>query len=192
MIALVVILFHSMGLLSSIHAIQTTRTEQGAIAWAVSLNTIPYVAVPAYWFLGRSRFEGYVTARRSEMEEIDNLSESAKEAVREFLLPPSNITPAAQAAQRLAGIDILQGNSLELLVDGDSTFTSILDGIDAAENYILFQFFIVKDDESAAEIKQRLVEGPREASSVTFSTTRWGVTTYQCRTRRNFVRLGWR
>jgi cardiolipin synthase len=77
MIALVVILFHSMGLLSSIHAIQTTRTEQGAIAWAVSLNTIPYVAVPAYWFLGRSRFEGYATARRSEMEEIDNMSESA-------------------------------------------------------------------------------------------------------------------
>lgn len=168
MIALVVILFHSMGLLSSIHAIQTTRTEQGAIAWAVSLNTIPYVAVPAYWFLGRSRFEGYVTARRSEMEEIDNLSESAKEAVREFLLPPSNITPAAQAAQRLAGIDILQGNSLELLVDGDSTFTSILDGIDAAENYILFQFFIVHDDDIGREIKRRLVERARAGVRVYF------------------------
>jgi cardiolipin synthase len=168
MIALVVILFHSMGLLSSIHAIQTTRTEQGAIAWAVSLNTIPYVAVPAYWFLGRSRFEGYVTARRSEMEEIDNLSESAEEAVREFLLPPSNITPAAQAAQRLAGIDILQGNSLELLVDGDSTFTSILDGIDAAENYILFQFFIVHDDDIGREIKRRLVERARAGVRVYF------------------------
>ncbi|MEJ2137367.1 MAG: cardiolipin synthase [Desulfofustis sp.] len=168
MIALVVILFHSMGLLSSIHAIQTTRTEQGAIAWAVSLNTIPYVAVPAYWFLGRSRFEGYATARRSEMEEIDNLSESAEEAVREFLLPPSNITPAAQAAQRLAGIDILQGNSLELLVDGDSTFTSILDGIDAAENYILFQFFIVHDDDIGREIKRRLVERARAGVRVYF------------------------
>ena len=163
-----VILFHLMGLLSSIHAIQTTRTEQGAIAWAVSLNTIPYVAVPAYWFLGRSRFEGYINARRSEMEEIDNLSESAAATVREFLLPPGDIAPAALAAQRLAGIDFLQGNSVELLVDGDSTFTSILDGIDVAEKYILFQFFIIHDDYIGREIKRRLIERARAGVRIYF------------------------
>jgi hypothetical protein len=26
------------------------------VAWAVSLNAFPYLAVPAYWILGRSRF----------------------------------------------------------------------------------------------------------------------------------------
>jgi len=29
------------------------------VAWAVSLNAFPYLAVPAYWILGRSKFEGY-------------------------------------------------------------------------------------------------------------------------------------
>ena len=64
MIAYVIASFHLMGLVSSIHAVMSTRTSQGAIAWAVSLNTFPYLAVPAYWVLGRSRFQGYVTARR--------------------------------------------------------------------------------------------------------------------------------
>ena len=66
MIVLGVVVFHVLGFLSSIHAIMSTRTEQGAVAWAVALNTFPYVAVPAYWVLGRSRFQGYVTARRAD------------------------------------------------------------------------------------------------------------------------------
>ncbi|MGD8330749.1 MAG: cardiolipin synthase, partial [Acidobacteriota bacterium] len=53
LIAAIVIVFHVLGALSSINAIMNTRTEQGAIAWAVSLNTFPYLAVPAYWVLGR-------------------------------------------------------------------------------------------------------------------------------------------
>ena len=51
-------IFHLLGAISSIHAIMSTRTAQGAIAWAVSLNTFPYVAVPAYWVLGRNKFNG--------------------------------------------------------------------------------------------------------------------------------------
>ena len=57
--------FHILGFISSINAVMSARTSQGAIAWAISLNTFPYIAVPAYWFLGRSRFHGYVTARHS-------------------------------------------------------------------------------------------------------------------------------
>lgn len=51
MLLLAAIAFHFLGLLSSIHAVMSTRTPQGAIAWAASLNTFPYIAVPAYWVL---------------------------------------------------------------------------------------------------------------------------------------------
>lgn len=47
-VAATVSLFHFLGLLSSIHAIIGTRTEQGSVVWAVSLNTFPHVTVPAY------------------------------------------------------------------------------------------------------------------------------------------------
>lgn len=41
----------------------------------------------------------------------------------------------------------LSGNNVDLLIDGETTFTSILDAIDQAQGYILFQFFIIHDDE---------------------------------------------
>ena len=39
MLAAVVVVAHVLGFLSSIDAVWSTRTPQGAIAWAVALNT---------------------------------------------------------------------------------------------------------------------------------------------------------
>jgi cardiolipin synthase len=163
-----VIMFHTLGLLSSIHAVMTTRTEQGAIAWAISLTTVPYLAVPAYWVLGRSRFHGYVTARRGEMAKIAAFTSGAGAAIREYALPSEIVTPAARAAERLAGIPFVRANSVDLLVDGNATFASILEGMGAAEDYILFQFFIVHDDEIGREVQSHLLERARAGVRVYF------------------------
>jgi cardiolipin synthase len=57
---------------------------------------------------------------------------------------------------------------VDLLVDGDATFDSILKGIDAAREYILIQFFIVHDDEIGREVKARLIRRAREGVRVYF------------------------
>ena len=145
MIALAIVVY-GLGTLSCIHAIMTARTEQGAIAWAVALIAFPYVAVPAYWVLGRSRFHGYVTARRDNMEEVAGVTKEAAAAAAPFEVPEAEIESAARAAQHLAGIPALRGNTVELLVDGDATFQSIFQGIDAAREYVLVEFYIVHDD----------------------------------------------
>lgn len=168
MIALVVIVAHVLGALSSIHAIMHTRTEQGTIAWAVSLNTFPYLAVPAYWVLGRSRFQGYVVARRENLEEIAGVSQRAVTAVAPFRVAEEQIIPAARAAQRLAGMPYLRGNSVELLVDGEATFASILQGIDAARESILVEFYIVHDDGIGRELKTHLIARARAGVRVRF------------------------
>ena len=67
-IALIVFLVTVAGVISAFHAVMRTRTAQGAVAWAVSLIAMPVLAVPAYWFLGRRKFHGYVEAW-SAMEE---------------------------------------------------------------------------------------------------------------------------
>src|SRR4051812_28437446 len=70
--SLVIAFCHLFGALTSIHAILNVRTSQGTIAWAISLNTFPYVAVPAYWVFGRSNFEGYVVLRRKAVAELSD------------------------------------------------------------------------------------------------------------------------
>jgi cardiolipin synthase len=167
-IATLVILFHVLGLASMVHAVMRTRTEQGAIAWSVSLITFPYLAVPAYWVLGRSRFHGYVIARRGQLQAVAGIGDSVVAATKVFRQPEAAVTPPLHAAELLAGLPTLLGNSVELLVDGDATFQSILAGIDAARSYILFQFYIVHDDGIGREIKAHLLERARAGVRVYF------------------------
>jgi cardiolipin synthase A/B len=150
-------LFHLMGLFSAFHAVMNARTSQGSIAWTVSLLLMPYIAVPAYWVLGRSRFHGYVTARRSGDVTIQEKLGQVMDQVAPYGVPSEEIGSAGDAAQRLADLPYLTGNAVDLLIDGDATFDSILAGIDAATSYILFQFFIVKDDEIGREVQKRLI-----------------------------------
>mgnify|MGYP000095777790 CR=1 FL=1 len=75
MIGFVIALFHILGLASSLHSVMSTRTSQGTIAWVVSLNTFPYLAVPAYWILGRSRFNGYIKAHKASDKSVENHSQ---------------------------------------------------------------------------------------------------------------------
>lgn len=159
---------HVLGFVSSIDAVMSTRTSQGAIAWAVTLNVFPYLAVPAYWVLGRSKFQGYVTARQAEDSELRHIAELAREQTAEHRWTDFQRAEAARAAESLAKMPFLGGNSLDLLIDGEATFESILKGIDVAQDYILFQFYIIKDDEIGREVKSRLIAKARQGVRVYF------------------------
>ncbi|MGB6363266.1 MAG: cardiolipin synthase [Thermoanaerobaculia bacterium] len=163
-----VIVFHVVGFFSSLDAVMSARTSQGAIAWAVSLNTFPYLAVPAYWVLGRSRFEGYVNARQDGDHEIRHIALGAKEQLMDVISQRSSDNQSSRAGEQIARIPYLRGNEVELLVDGQATFDNIFAGIDAAKEYVLVQFFIVKDDEIGRELHSRLVTKAKEGVRVYF------------------------
>ncbi|HAA46815.1 MAG: cardiolipin synthetase [Halomonas sp. 54_146] len=137
-------LVHLLGIVSAIMALMSSRTSQGAIAWIISLLTFPYVALPAYWFFGRPRFYGYVSARGQR----DTVLRRVLVRYRSNVLPyvaPSN-SADIQAVEQLAMMPLTRGNRATLLVDGPTTFDSLFDGIDRAEQYVLIQFFIVRND----------------------------------------------
>ncbi len=168
MLAALVLLFHGLGLLSSVHAVMGTRTSQGAIAWLVSLNTFPYLAVPAYWILGRSRFRGYVTARRAIDRRSGSLASRIEAGIAPYRLSALDDSESMSAAEALAAMPILRGNRVELLIDGDATFQSIFEGIEKAEHYVLVQFFIVHDDDLGRALKRRLIERAERGVRVYF------------------------
>ena len=164
----VMLVFHVVGFLSSIDAVMSTRTAQGAVAWVVSLNTFPYLAVPAYWVLGRSRFEGYVDARQDGDHEIRQIALDARKKTMHMRSNRASKNQDSYTAEQLAKIPYLKGNELELLVDGQETFDNIFAGIEAAEEYILVQFFIVKHDELGRELHKRLLAKAKEDVRVYF------------------------
>ncbi len=150
--------FYVAGVLASVDAIMRVRTAQGAVAWAISLVTFPYLALPLYLIFGRRKFSGYIQARRSGDHEIhrvtnsltDNFGPTGKTAVEERYA-------SYRVLERLAKMPFTRSNSAELLIDGESTFRAIFAGLDVAQNYILAQFYIVNDDGLGRQFKEKLV-----------------------------------
>ncbi len=168
MIVALVVVFQILGILSAVHSIMSSRTPQGSIAWAVSLITRPYISVPAYWVFGRDKFNGYVLARQHELELIGDVIRQANEQVTGVATLDDRHSGAITGAEKMARIPLTSGNSVTLLVDGDATFASIFEGIDAAEQYILVQFYIVRDDELGRELKSRLMARAQNGVQVLF------------------------
>ncbi|PYG04311.1 cardiolipin synthase [Thioalkalivibrio sp. ALE21] len=164
----VVIGFHLLGFLSSLDALMSTRTPQGAVAWIVSLNTVPYVAVPAYWVFGASEFRGYVVARRDEDSSLARALQPKTEELWSHQYVAQEPSKHLDGVQQLARWPFLHGNEVELLVDGEATFDSIFEGIEQAERYLLVQFYIVRDDALGRELQRRLVERARDGVEVYF------------------------
>ncbi len=168
MLITTLVLSHLLGFLFSIHAVMSVRTSQGAIAWTVFLNTFPYIAVPSYWFLGRSKFEGYTSSRESSDKKIQKNLQNLAEIVLPYRVPTAELTEVAVASQKLVNLPYLHSNEVNLLIDGDATFESIINGIDKAKSYILFQFYIVHDDEIGRKIKTLLIKKAKEGLKIYF------------------------
>lgn len=160
------VLLHMLGLLHVIHALMTVRTSQGTIAWIVSLIAAPWIALPLYWIAGRSRFTGYVKARRGEDAELRKLAEDMHRRLRHYEIKPDDAF--GRAAEILGGLPFTRGNELELLIDGEETFRALFRSIDSAENYLLVNFFIVKNDRVGRRFKDALIEKARSGVKVYF------------------------
>jgi cardiolipin synthase len=166
--AAVAAIFHLLGLISAVKAIMESRTPQGAIAWALGLITFPYVAVPAYWIFGRSKFQGFVKLLRADKADTEKTTHKYLEQLKNNRLLLSPDRQEALPVEKLANMPFTVGNEAELLIDGIATFDSIFEGIARAQNYILVQFYIVKADGLGNELKNRLIEKAKEGVQVYF------------------------
>lgn len=167
-IALLVPVVHVAGLLHAAHAVMRVRSAEGTIGWVMALITFPYLAVPLYWILGRSRFRGYVLARRARDGPLaDAFAEvrTALAACEHHEDPPH---PLMRPAKRLAGLPVTTGNDIELLINGEAAFQRLFEDIRRARDYLLVLFFIVKGDEAGTRFKDALIERARAGVRVFF------------------------
>src|SRR5260364_77866 len=130
-------LAHTLGLIAAFHAIRTARTSQGAVAWAVSLITIPYLTLVPYLFLGSSRFAGHVDRRRFAQQKMH------RHAWRRASHPPSGTAR-------------------------NHTFAAIFEAIARATEYVIVQFFVVRDDALGRKLKEALIERAAKGVRVYF------------------------
>lgn len=146
------ILLELVALVMAWRAVKYSRTSQGSVGWVVFLIAAPYIAVPAYLFLGHHKFEHYVTGRRDSEEIIARIQE-----VSEALKPEVSPAFPTKALEAISDLPVARGNAMELLIDGEETFDAIFAAIDEAHNYVLVQFYIIHDDGLGKRLQRHLV-----------------------------------
>ncbi|MEQ9545774.1 MAG: cardiolipin synthase [Marinobacter sp.] len=142
----------------------TYRTTQGAIAWIISLIGLPYVAVPLFLLFGRSRFGGYVRARRMGDAALTDLTNRFEQQTTSLSYPASeHFGDELQVLCKLGRQPFTSNNHCTLLKDGKATFEALFDAMESARDYILLEFYIIRSDKVGQRIKsilkRKLAEG---------------------------------
>lgn len=154
----ILVLVEGCGIISALHALMRVRTSQGTIAWCIALVTFPWVALPLYWIFGSNKFHDYVNTLRAAIEEHKGLVDEVTEVMKPHhgAFDRKN-HPCEYALDILTARKFTKGNRVDLLIDGEATFGAIFDAIDRATDYILVQFFIIKDDATGNRLKKKLI-----------------------------------
>lgn len=157
------------GILLAADAVMRPRSSQAAIAWSIALVTLPIATIPFYLIFGRTRFQGYAEAVREKESLVEDhlqgwysqMNATASEMV-------SGLQGVMNLAQGLTDVPFTRGNCVELLLDGEATYRSMLRSVEEAESYIFVQFYIVKDGEVSRRLRDGLIQKARTGVQVYF------------------------
>lgn len=176
LLTLFYILLEGAAILSACHALFTTRTSQGTIAWVIALVAFPLVAVPFYWFFGFRRYDKYALSMQRAVDR-HQLELKAVYTVFDHYKPAADdprLIETVRDAQGIAQTPFVRGNRVQLLIDGTATFAAILGAIRTAEHSIFIQFYIVHDDQIGRELAEALMERASAGIHVHFLYDGWG------------------
>jgi cardiolipin synthase A/B len=162
------IILHLLGVVAAVHAMMGSRTPQGAVAWIVSLITLPYLALPLYLVFGRNKFKGYVRTIRARSSRIQEISRGLLMVDRDFRRVLDGTSGYNTFLEGLTDIPFTCANRADLLVDGRAALERLFDDIERAGEYVLVQFYIVNDDGVGRKLADLLRSKAAQGVSVYF------------------------
>ncbi len=150
------------------HVLKNFRTAQAAIAWIVGLVAFPYITVVLYFFFGKNRFKGYVAARRVGNKELSHIVATLSSHAEQYVCPSPEYTKELDAITQLTAMPFTHKNQSKLLINGEQTFESMFNAIEQAKDYILLEFYIVRDDVIGNKLSQLLLKKRAEGIRIYF------------------------
>lgn len=139
------------------NVVMKARSAAGAWGWSMAMLAFPFLAVPLYWILGRQQFHGYMDRLREAQEANEKVFLDVQETLSpHFAELTDEQNRYGGVLEKLSERRWTKGNEVCLLINGEMTFEAIFKAIESAEDYVLAQFFIVKDDKVGNEFRDLL------------------------------------
>jgi cardiolipin synthase len=81
-------------------------------------------------------------------------------------MPAGDHSEVLRRLETIASLPLLAGNSARLLVNGEAAFEAIFEAISGAEDYVLMQFYIFREDGIGKKMRDALVARARDGVAV--------------------------
>ncbi|QDT03082.1 putative cardiolipin synthase YwiE [Rubripirellula lacrimiformis] len=172
--AVFLLVAHLLGAAASLNVLTEQRTPQGAIAWIVSLNTFPYLAVPMYWLVGETDYGEHAIAYRASTSKGQPIVARLYRDLQKANLIVPDRTDTHRLVTRLVKLPVTRGNEAKLLIDGPATFDAMMNSIESAKSYVLVEFYIVRDDQIGRSLQELLIKKSKQGVRVSMLYDEYG------------------
>lgn len=149
------VLAHLLGLYLAVNALFQSRTPQGGLAWFIGLVGFPYVAIPLFVVFGRRRYHDETQRRTPAKFPHYDVVEHRHEPLAEF-----------EHFLRHTGFSFTGKNKIDLLIDAEAIYGSMLRALEEATDYVILQVFIFRTDETGRRFADVLMRKAREGVKV--------------------------
>lgn len=131
----------------------------GRLAWFIVLNLFPYFGSAAYFLFGE------IDIGNRAIKRHDEIFAEIRAKASYFMGDPASsgdlikriYRPAFQYASSINGFHPLDGNTAELMADGDMTLTSMVADIDAATDHVHVLYYIWLTDNTGTAVAEALI-----------------------------------
>ncbi len=142
------------------------RRESGAtLAWLLAITFLPWLGLIFFWVFGTQRIRWRRRRRQRAEAAIAPALEATTRAVRRFEAKaeegPLAALPEPARSLALLGDRVARpccgGNSVELLVDAEQTFSRMESTIGSAHGHVHVEYYIWRNDETGRRLRDLLV-----------------------------------
>lgn len=143
------------------------KSSQSTLAWLLTVNLLPFIGLPIYYFAGYERRRHHLVRQRPEDVMKDFQLSRADPA-------PENQDRHSQLLTSCCGTRLTSGNRCLLFEGGQEAFDALCADLAAAQNHIHIEMFILRMDELGQRIAAILAERARAGVEVRLLVDRIG------------------
>ncbi len=154
---------------ASIHALMYKRDSRATVAWVGLIWLTPFIGSILYLLLGINRVRRRVSGLRGD--ESNHLLNSEHKCALNQLIShigkeKYHLQAMARLTENLTKLDLLYGNTITPLFDGDQAYPAMLDAIAGAEYSISMTSYIFDNDRAGIGFADALAEAVKRGVDV--------------------------
>ena len=150
---------------SIVLVVMENRRPGIAIFWVMMLTLLPVVGLILYLIFGKDH-RSLRVIKPDEMRQLSSLRDAANSTLERQEPENDKYTKLVNMMRRANDAPLFDSNDVRIFTDFTPMFQSMLDDIEAAENYIHIQFYKIEDDEVGRQLSQLLIRKAQEGLDV--------------------------